>query len=358
MNKKFWKDKKVLITGHTGFKGTWLSLWLTSLGANVYGYALAPNTSPSLFTILDMESKIDHQIGDVRNLDTFKSRVSSVQPDIIIHMAAQPLVRYSYINPVETYETNVMGVVNLFESARVCCSIKVIINVTTDKCYENKEWAWGYREFEAMGGHDPYSSSKGCSELITSAYRSSYFHPDRIGKHGKAIASARAGNVIGGGDWAEDRLIPDIIKSLTEKQEVIIRNPMAIRPWQHVLEPLSGYMLLAQKLWDTPKEYASAWNFGPLDHDVKTVQSIVEYVTANWIDASWRCKSYDEQPHEAKFLKLDISKAKMYLGWQPHWRLETALDNIIEWHKVYACGKEMVALTLAQIKAYETNFYD
>ncbi|WP_119328675.1 CDP-glucose 4,6-dehydratase [Cysteiniphilum halobium] len=355
MNKAFWKSKKILVTGHTGFKGTWMSLWLNSSGAKVYGYALEPNTEPSLFKLLRMDNRIDHFIGDIRDLDAFKARIINVQPDIIIHMAAQPLVRYSYENPVETYQTNIMGTVNLFESVRVCNSVKVVVNVTTDKCYENKEWEWGYREYEPMGGYDPYSSSKGCSELITSSYRYSYFNPAEVNKHGKAVASARAGNVIGGGDWAKDRLIPDVIGSFIKQEIVNIRNPAAIRPWQHVLEPLSGYLLLAEKMWHDPKQYAEAWNFGPLDSDVKDVKYIVEYLATHWHqNVEWR---FDEskQPHEAKFLKLDISKAKTYLGWQPRWSLEQTLKSIIEWYDAYSCGKDMFELTLAQIKAFESK---
>ena len=355
MNRRFWQGKKVLVTGHTGFKGSWLSLWLTQLKAKVYGYALAPNTEPALFHILNLSSKIDHMTGDVRDLGSLKLRINNVKPDIIIHMAAQPLVRYSYENPVETYQTNVMGTVNLFEAVRSCSSVKVVVNVTTDKCYENKEWEWGYRENEPMGGYDPYSNSKGCSELVTSAYRNSYFHPEKYTQHGKAIASARAGNVIGGGDWASDRLIPDIIQSFIKEKVVNIRNPLAIRPWQHVLEPLSGYMLLAQKLWQNPQNYASAWNFGPFEHGVEDVQYIVEYLARRWGScAQWMIDSSDNL-HEAKFLKLDISKAKMHLCWQPCWNLEQTLDSIVNWYHAYVCEKDMLALTLAQIKAFEAH---
>ncbi|MCF6764293.1 CDP-glucose 4,6-dehydratase [Thiotrichales bacterium 19S3-7] len=356
MNKAFWQDKKVLVTGHTGFKGVWLSLWLTQIGAKVYGYALSPNTTPSLFELLDMPSHIDHCIGDIRNLASFKERINTVAPDIIIHMAAQPLVRHSYQNPLETYETNVMGTVHLFEAVRQCPSVKVVVNVTTDKCYENKEWHWSYRENEPLGGYDPYSNSKACSELVTSAYRNSFFNVQGDQQHKTAIATARAGNVIGGGDWAKDRLIPDIIKSLIDHKAVIVRSPKAIRPWQHVLEPLSGYLLLAEKLWYDPINYASSWNFGPYDSDVKPVEYIVEYLANNWMSkAQWQL---DEKinPHEASYLKLDSSKARAYLNWQPRWRLEQTLDFIINWYIAYACGENLFKLTLAQLHLYEQGF--
>ncbi|MCF6775560.1 CDP-glucose 4,6-dehydratase [Thiotrichales bacterium 19X7-9] len=355
MNKLFWKDKKVLVTGHTGFKGVWLSLWLKELGANVYGYALKPNTTPSMFELFNMSSKIDHHIGDVCDFAAFKARISQVQPEIIIHMAAQPLVRYSYQHPIETYQTNVMGTVHLFEAVRGCPSVKVVVNVTTDKCYENKEWQWGYRENEPLGGYDPYSNSKACSELVTSAYRSSFFNPQEIDLHNKAIASVRAGNVIGGGDWAEDRLIPDIIQSFIQDKPVIIRNPKAVRPWQHVLEPLSGYLLLAEKLWHKPVEYASSWNFGPCDDDVKPVEYLVDYLATHWNKpCQWHIDE-SAQPHEANYLKLDISKARAYLNWQPRWTINKALDQIIKWYLAYTCDDDILALTLAQINSFETK---
>lgn len=353
MNKAFWKGKKVLITGHTGFKGTWISLWLNKLGAKVYGYALDPMTNPSMFNILDMPSIIDHQIGDVCDLEKFKSRINDIKPDIIIHMAAQPLVRYSYEYPVETYKTNVMGTVNLLEAVRNSPSVKAVVNVTTDKCYENKEWVWGYREDEPMGGFDPYSNSKGCSELLTSAFRNSYFNPVEVEKHGKAIATARAGNVIGGGDWALDRLIPDIIESFSERKLVNIRNPKAIRPWQHVLEPLSGYLMLAENLWNNPTDFASAWNFGPNDDDVKSVEYIVDYLAQSWGDnCQWKIDGF-KHPHEAGLLKLDISKAKTYLNWRPNWYLEKTIDSIVEWHKSYLNKEDMITVTLKQIEEFE-----
>jgi len=352
MNPTFWQGKKVLLTGHTGFKGSWLSLWLQSMGAQVVGYALAPPTNPSLFEVAEVENGMTSIIGDIRDLAYLKNTFAEHQPEIVIHMAAQPLVRYSYLEPVETYSTNVMGVVNLLEAVRTTKSVKVVVNVTTDKCYENREWEWGYRENEAMGGFDPYSSSKGCAELVTAAYRSSYFHPDQYAVHGVAIASARAGNVIGGGDWAEDRLIPDIMRAIMQGQAVNIRNPHATRPWQHVLEPLSGYLVLAQKLYEHGADYAEGWNFGPNDDDAKPVQWIVEKLTKSWGEgASWKLDGGDH-PHEAHYLKLDCSKAKARLVWQPRWHLEEALGAIVEWQRAYQSNKTMKAMTLEQIKRY------
>lgn len=351
----FWKGKRVLLTGHTGFKGSWLSLWLQSMGAQVVGYALAPPTNPSLFDVAEVGKGMASVIGDIRDLTQMKKVFAEHQPEIVIHMAAQPLVRYSYIEPVETYSTNVMGTVNLLEAVRNTASVKAVVNVTTDKCYENREWAWGYRENEAMGGYDPYSSSKGCAELVTAAYRNSYFHPDKYQTHGVAIASGRAGNVIGGGDWAEDRLIPDIMRAITDGKPVLIRNPHATRPWQHVLEPLSGYLVLAQKLYEDGASYAEGWNFGPNDEDAKPVQWIVEKLTQTWGEgASWILDGGDH-PHEAHYLKLDCSKAKARLDWHPRWHLEETLEAIIEWQRAYRDGKNMQALTLRQISAYSNH---
>ena len=282
----FWRGKRVFMTGHTGFKGSWLSLWLQSMGAQVVGYALAPPTNPSLFEVAEVGKGMTSIIGDIRDLEKLRAVFTEHKPDIVIHMAAQPLVRYSYIEPVETYATNVMGTVNLLEAVRSTPSVKAVVNITSDKCYENREWVWGYRENEAMGGYDPYSSSKGCAELVASAYRNSYFHPDKYQQHGVAIASARAGNVIGGGDWAGDRLIPDILRAIVLGEPVHIRSPHAIRPWQHVLEPLSGYLQLAQKLYTDGTAYAEGWNFGPNEEDAKPVQWIVEKLTESWGEGS------------------------------------------------------------------------
>jgi len=355
MNAGFWRGKRVLLTGHTGFKGSWLTLWLQSMGAQVVGYALAPPTNPSLFDIAKAGKGITSIIGDIRDPEHLRRVFAEHRPEIVIHMAAQPLVRYSYAEPVETYSTNVMGTINLLEVVRCTGSVRAVVNVTTDKCYENREWVWGYRENEAMGGYDPYSSSKGCAELVTAAYRNSYFHPGKYSEHGIALASGRAGNVIGGGDWAEDRLIPDIMRAIMEGRPVNIRNPQAIRPWQHVLEPLFGYLILAQKLYEEGATFAEGWNFGPNDEDAKPVQWIAEKLTQIWgEDASWERDS-GEHPHEAHYLKLDCSKAKDRLGWHPRWGLEQALSAIIEWHRAHREGRDMHELTLRQIEAYNTN---
>ena len=349
MNKKFWLNKKVFITGHTGFKGSWTTLWLTKLGAIVKGYSLEPKTNPSLFYTAKVSDGIDHEIGDITDLENLKKSILSFKPDIVIHMAAQPLVRLSYADPVNTYLTNVMGSVNIFEAVRACESIRAVINVTSDKCYQNKEWDWGYRENEPMGGHDPYSSSKGCSEIITAAYRNSFF----TNKSSVRLASARAGNVIGGGDWSEDRLIPDILEAFDKDEDVIIRNPSATRPWQHVLEPISGYLQLAEKLYSSEEAFDEGWNFGPNDNDVQKVSEVLDYFVANWPkNASWK-QDFSEQPHEAQLLKLDISKSKNKLKWKPILSLDKTLQSIIEWHFAWKNGKNMRNITLDQITNYE-----
>jgi CDP-glucose 4,6-dehydratase len=352
INKEFWNGKKVFITGHTGFKGSWLSLWLSSLGANVTGYALTPPTQPSLFELCNIDQLITSVIGDIRDSEKLMQVMQDVQPEIVIHMAAQPLVRDSYKNPVDTYAINVMGTVNVLEAVRHCPSVKAVVNVTTDKCYDNKEWIWGYREDEPMGGYDPYSNSKACSELVTSSYRNSFFNPSDYAKHGVAIATARAGNVIGGGDWAADRLIPDCINALLTNKKVIIRNPNAIRPWQHVLEPLSGYLMLAQGLYEEGARFAEGWNFGPDDSDAKPVEWIVERMCEHWgKDAAHKVDS-GVHPHEAHYLKLDCSKAKMRLNWYPKWNLEYALRNIINWVQAYNKKANMRNICLQQIDDY------
>lgn len=353
MNPAFWQGKRVLITGHTGFKGSWLSLWLQSMGAQVVGYALAPPTKPSMFEVAEVGKEMTSITGDIRDLKYLCKVFAEHQPEIVIHMAAQPLVRHSYIEPVETYSTNVMGTVNLLEAVRSTGSVKAVVNVTSDKCYENREWAWGYRENEAMGGYDPYSSSKGCAELVTNAYRNSFFNSSTINnQQSTALASVRAGNVIGGGDWADDRLIPDIMRAITQGKPVNIRNPHAIRPWQHVLEPLSGYLMLAQRLYDEGAAYAEGWNFGPNDADAKPVQWIVETLTKSWGEgASWVLDGGDH-PHEAHYLKLDCSKAKARLAWQPKWHLTETLDKIIAWHRAHQAGNDMRSVTLGQIAQY------
>ncbi|MGL1935261.1 MAG: CDP-glucose 4,6-dehydratase [Fibrobacterales bacterium] len=354
INKNFWNGKRVFITGNTGFKGSWLTLWLNSLGANIAGYALSPPTTPSLFKVLGLENDIDHTFADIRDLDKLKKSISSFKPDVVFHMAAQPLVRDSYIDPVGTYQTNVMGTVNVLESIRSVESVRAVISVTTDKCYENREWPWGYRENEAMGGYDPYSNSKGCAELVTSAYRNSFFNSENYGKsHQVSLASGRAGNVIGGGDWAKDRLIPDILCSFLKGEKVLIRSPYSIRPWQHVLEPLSGYITLAEKLFtDSKGEYAEGWNFGPDDKDAKPVEWIVEKMCSLWGSGASFEIDKSPQPHEATYLKLDISKAKSQLNWNPKWNLEKTLLSIIDWTKSFE-GDNLKELTLSQIKEYE-----
>ncbi len=347
--KNFFHGKKVFITGHTGFKGSWLCLWLSRLGADVTGYALDPPTTPSLFELARVGELVESHIADVRDAAALADAVLQAQPEIVIHMAAQPLVRDSYKIPVETYAVNVMGTVHLLEAVRGCPSVKAVVNVTTDKCYENREWAWGYRENEPMGGFDPYSSSKGCSELVTAAYRNSYF------QHSVALATARAGNVIGGGDWATDRLIPDCISALLAGEPIQIRNPHSIRPWQHVLEPLSGYLTLAQRLYESGQEYAEGWNFGPSDDDAKPVEWIVSRMCELWgSDARYEIDAGDH-PHEAHYLKLDCSKARMRLGWQPRWNLEKALNNIIEWTNVYRSAGDLRRCCLEQIDSYSNQ---
>lgn len=346
----FWKGKKVFLTGHTGFKGSWLSLWFASMGAKVVGYALAPNTTPNLFDVLAINSLIEKShIADIRDLASLQKSMSETKPDIVIHMAAQPLVRYSYANPVETYATNVMGTIHVLESTRTIDSVRATVVITTDKCYENKEWVWGYRENEPMGGFDPYSNSKGCAELVTSAYRQSYFSgPNSINK----VASARAGNVIGGGDWSDDRLIPDAIKAFEANKPLMIRNPLATRPWQHVLEPLSGYLILAQALYEQGSAFASGWNFGPCDEDNRSVQDVAQLIISNWGETARWEKEGSEQPHEANLLKLDCSKAHTQLGWIPKWNLECAAQKIVQWHKAYQAEERMQEFSLAQINHY------
>ena len=349
----FWHGKVVLLTGHTGFKGSWLSLWLQSLGARVIGYSLAPPTTPSLFVVASVAEGMISIDSDIRDFAAVSAAFAKYQPEIVIHMAAQSLVRYSYDNPIETYSTNVMGTVHLLEAARLSTCVRAIVNVTSDKCYENREWIWGYRENEPMGGYDPYSNSKGCAELVTGAYQNAYFNRAKNPGHILALASARAGNVIGGGDWAEDRLIPDIMRAITQGKPVNIRNPHAVRPWQHVLEPLSGYLLLAQKLFEDGADYSEGWNFGPSDEDAKPVSWIVDHLTKAWGEgASWLLDDNGDHPHEAHYLKLDCSKAKARLGWHPKCHLIDTLSQIIDWHRSYRKGRNMRDFTLQQIQQY------
>jgi CDP-glucose 4,6-dehydratase len=359
INQNFWKGKKVFVTGHTGFKGSWLCLWLHSLGANITGYSLDPPTSPSLFEQCKINEITKTITGDIRDYKFLSTMMANSDPDIIFHLAAQPLVRKSYSNPIETYETNVLGTVNVLEAVRELSvnSIKkrALVNVTSDKCYENKEWLWGYREHDALGGFDPYSNSKACSELVTSCYVNSFFNPNKYSTHHLAIASARAGNVIGGGDWAKDRLIPDCMQSLLKGGTIKIRNPKSIRPWQHVLEPLSGYLLLAQKLCENGVRYSQSWNFGPNSDSEKTVEWIVNELCNKWgICASYSIAK-DDDLHEARMLKLDCSKAKDLLGWNPRWTVDQAIEKVVEWGKAFQKNIDIKEVCLKQINEYSNS---
>lgn len=353
----FYKDRKVFLTGHTGFKGSWLSILLKRLGADIYGYALDPPTKPSLYELASVGSLLSSTIGDIRDYDLLLNTLNEIKPEIIIHMAAQPLVKESYRNPRETYEINVMGTVNLFDAVRQITGVMAILNVTSDKCYENKEWHWGYRENEPMGGHDPYSNSKGCSELVTSSFRNSFFNPKNYSNHGVALATGRAGNVLGGGDWAEDRLVPDFIRAIMRGERLKIRSPYAIRPWQHVLEPLSGYLLLCERLCSRGPDFADAWNFGADDKDSKNVEWITNRICELWgNNASYEIDK-EPQPHEASYLKLDCTKAKTLLKWYPRWNIETTLTMLVEWYKGYQSNNDVRQICLNQIEQYflETN---
>jgi len=348
VNPQFWKGKRVFVTGHTGFKGSWLSLWLQLMGAEVKGFSLAPPTQPALFEVAKVGDNMQTEIGDIRNLQQLSQSIRAFNPDVLLHLAAQPLVRLSYKEPVDTYSTNVMGTVNVLEAARYAPQLKSVVIITTDKCYENREWEWGYRENEPMGGHDPYSNSKGCAELVVSAYRRSFFYTNDT----TAVASARAGNVIGGGDWADDRLIPDILRAFEQQQPVIIRNPLSTRPWQHVLEPLSGYLVLAERLYNEGNAFAEGWNFGPKDDDCQPVQWILEKMVQFWGEGARYEWDKSEQPHEANFLKLDCSKAATRLKWHPQWRLADTLEKIVHWHRAWLRGADMQTHCLYEIKGY------
>ena len=346
ISKAFWHGKRVFLTGHTGFKGSWLSLWLVSLGADVRGYSLRPPTTPCLYNEAQIHSMVDSRVGDIRDQDTLYDSMTSFNPDILIHMAAQPLVRYAYDFPIETYEVNVIGTAKVLEVARSCKNIKAITNITTDKCYENDGRTHGYTENDPMGGYDPYSSSKGCAELVAATYRRSFIQERGIG-----LASARAGNVIGGGDWANDRLIPDILRSFEKGEPVIIRNPTATRPWQHVLEPLSGYLILTQKLYEDHKKYSEGWNFGPNTNDVRSVEWILEEMISHWPNSSWKLDE-NYARHEANFLSLNIAKAKSKLKWEPLWELEYTLEKIINWHKAWLEKQDMTIICMEEIEKY------
>jgi CDP-glucose 4,6-dehydratase len=348
MNISFWKSRKVFLTGHTGFKGSWLALWLLSMGADLCGYALDPPTDPSLYRLLDFDGRLKSIRADIRDLPALESALRDFQPEVVIHMAAQPLVRLSYENPVETYAVNVLGTVHLLDAVRRTESVRAVVVVTSDKCYENQEWQRPYREHEPMGGHDPYSSSKGCAELVTAAYRRSFFHAG----HPVSVASARAGNVIGGGDWALDRLVPDIMRAFSVGEAVVIRNPEAVRPWQHVLDPLAGYLALAERLVIDGPAFAEGWNFGPADSDARPVSYLVSELASLWGDtASWHSVA-PAQVHEAHLLRLDSSKARAQLGWSPCWSLNETLANTVEWYKMFYSGQDVRACTLNQIQSF------
>ncbi|TVZ27520.1 CDP-glucose 4,6-dehydratase [Gillisia sp. Hel_I_86] len=352
MEKKFFKGKKVLITGHTGFKGAWLSLLLNKFGAQVFGYALNPPTSPNLYDLVYSERFIQSYIGDIRDFERLKDFIKETQPQIIIHLAAQSLVKASYKDPRFTFETNVMGTVNILEAARTTGTVKVILNVTTDKCYENKEWVWGYREDDVLGGHDPYSNSKACSELITASYRNAFFKTDGNDKNGIAVATARSGNIIGGGDWSLDRLVPDFMRSMQALENVVIRNPGATRPWQFILDSLFGYLILVKKLYTEGQDYAGSWNFGPGEDHNKTVGWVVSQLCINWGgNASYTIEDTSNE-HEAKFLKLDSSKAKRRLAWSNVYSLEEGVDKTVEWYKEYLNGKMVRELCEFQIDEF------
>jgi len=353
MNLNFWRDRRVLVTGHTGFKGGWLCLWLSSLGAEVHGYALASPTNPALFDLAKIGSHLaTSQIADIRDGDALSYAINRTRPEIIFHLAAQPLVRYSYSDPIETYSVNVMGTAYLLEAVRQCNFVKAIVCITTDKCYENREWLWSYRENEPLGGHDPYSSSKACTELLCASYQRSFLKASGI-----ALATARAGNVIGGGDWSRDRLLPDFFRSIDNGETLIVRSPNAIRPWQYVLEPISGYLVLAENLLIYGTKFAEAWNFGPSDEDTRSVHYVLQYLATLEPKFKWKYKSM-EQMYEANNLKLDSSKARAKLDWVPRWRLNMALDKTVEWHRAWQLGEDMRAVSLAQIDTYISDTHN
>jgi CDP-glucose 4,6-dehydratase len=347
VNNKFWRGKRVFVTGHTGFKGGWLSQWLATLGAEVHGYALEPPTDPSFFATCRLDRQVvSSVVADIRNAERLERAIQDARPEVVFHLAAQSLVRYSYKEPVETYAVNVMGTVNLLEAIRKAPGVKAVVNVTTDKCYDNREWEWPYREDEPLGGHDPYSSSKACSELVTAAYRLSFLEPANV-----MLASARAGNVIGGGDWAEDRLIPDFFRAVEAGESLTIRSPGAVRPWQHVLEPVAGYLMLAEHLYVHGAPFATAWNFGPEDSDSRPVEWIIERLCQRVAGARWDSGA-EAELHEAHTLKLDSSRARQKLGFRPRWNLETALDRTVVWHDAWRNDQDMTEVTARQIAEY------
>ena len=354
VDRAFWNGRRVFLTGHTGFKGSWLALWLSSLGARVSGYALAPATSPALYEVARVGEGVTSTIADIRDEATLVDAMRAADPEVVFHLAAQPLVRASYREPIATFGTNVMGTAHLLEAARTLPSVRAIVVVTTDKVYDNQEWAWGYKETDTLGGHDPYSASKAAAELVTQSYRRSFFAAPIEGRT-VGVATARAGNVIGGGDWADDRLIPDLVRSLSSQQPVRVRHPDAVRPWQHVVEPLSGYIRLAERLVTDPTAFAEGWNFGPEHADARSVAWIVDHVTRQWgDDITWGVEP-GHHPHETTFLSLDVTKAGTRLGWHPRLDLATALDWTVHWYREHARGADMRAVTLEQLSAYATR---
>ncbi len=353
MNRSFWSSKKILITGHTGFKGSWLSLWLQKAGAELTGFALPPPTTPSLFELAQVAEGMVSNSGDIRELDSLIACLASAKPEIVIHLAAQALVQSSYQHPVATYATNIMGTVNLLEAVRQVNSVRVVIIVTSDKCYENKSWQWGYRENDRLGGFDPYASSKACAELVTAAYRQSFFPAAKYSEHGVAMATVRAGNVIGGGDWAANRLVPDIVRAILNGQQLRIRHPQAIRPWQFVLEPLRGYLLLAERLWADGTRFDGAWNFGPLPNDARSVAWVVEQMLRLWDNPPPWTPDNGNHPHEDNYLRLDASRANTLLQWWPRLTLAEALEWTVEWYQAFQKGNDLRQLTENQIERYE-----
>ena len=351
LSAEFWRGKRVLVTGHTGFKGSWLTLWLQNLGAQVSGFSLDPSTEPSLFELARVHEGINDQRGDLRDLGALLEIIAETEPEIVLHLAAQPLVREGYRDPLGTYSSNVMGTLNLLEAIRQVGGVRACVLVTTDKVYANKEWLWPYREDEALGGHDPYSSSKACCELLAQSYAASFFPADKHAEHGLALATARAGNVLGGGDFAPERLIPDVLKAWTADEPVTLRYPQAVRPWQHALEPLAGYLQLAAALYEYGPEYAGAWNFGPGEADMCSVGEVVELLANRWPRARG-LRIEPSELHEAGLLRLDSSRARQVLGWKPRWTLEQCLKHTLGWHLAWQHGDDMRAVTLNQLNLY------
>lgn len=353
IDQEFWRGKRVFVTGHTGFKGAWIALWLRELGAEVIGYSLPSPTDPSLYEVAKVGAALaDEVIADIRDTERLKQALRRARPDIVIHMAAQAIVLRSYEDPVEAFSTNVVGTVSVLEAVRVVDSVRAVIAVTSDKCYDNREWVWGYRETDPLGGYDPYSASKGATELAVAAMRNSYFHPKDYGRHGVGLASVRAGNVIGGGDWAPHRLIPDMMGALMAGEACVIRNPASIRPWQHVLDPLAGYLRLAERLWADGAGHAGGWNFGPRDGSAKPVGWIADRLTRLWGDAPAWVRAGEGGPHENVYLKLDISKARAFLDWHPVWSLETTLETIVDWYRAYLDAADMRDIVGRQIRRF------